>query len=85
MAHGGMPPPGAGPGLSPTSSSAAAAAGGGPGGPPGQLGDAELSVLDDAAHFRRICQQLAACPGQQANESELKVRQCLPGRLFLCS
>lgn len=32
-----------------------------------------MAVLDDASHFRRICAQLAACPGQQANEAELKV------------
>ena len=31
-------------------------------------------MLDDASHFRRICAQLEACPGQQANESELKER-----------
>ncbi len=30
-------------------------------------------VLDDETHFKRICTQLAACAGQQANETELKV------------
>lgn len=33
----------------------------------------KVMVLDDETHFRRICTQLAACAGQQANESELKV------------
>lgn len=33
----------------------------------------QVAVLDDASHFRRICAQLEDCPGQQANESELKV------------
>ena len=37
------------------------------------LGDDEVAVLDDASHFRRICARLAACAGQQANETELKV------------
>ena len=39
-----------------------------------QLGEDEVAVLDDATHFRRICAQLEACPGLQANEAELKVR-----------
>ncbi|KAL4440566.1 hypothetical protein ABPG75_003567 [Micractinium tetrahymenae] len=37
------------------------------------LGEDEVMVLDDETHFRRICTQLAACSGQQANETELKV------------
>lgn len=41
------------------------------------------AVLDHSAHFQRICAQLAACPGQQANESELKVGgQPSPGVAF---
>ena len=42
----------------------------------------QVAVLDDASHFRRICVQLEACPGQQANEGELKVggRGALPRR-----
>ena len=43
---------------------------------PGQqaaLGEEELAVLDDRSHFARVCAQLAACAGQQADESQLKV------------
>lgn len=33
----------------------------------------QVMVLDDETHFKRVCTQLAACAGQQANETELKV------------
>ncbi|KAL4856311.1 Purple acid phosphatase 18 [Chlorella vulgaris] len=41
---------------------------------PGQiaLGEAEMAVLDDTTHFTRVCARLAACAGQQADETQLK-------------
>jgi hypothetical protein len=49
--------------------------GGGGGGQP--LGEAELAVLDDCTQFERICAQLQACAGGQADEAQLKVGQAL--------
>ena len=39
------------------------------------LGSGVLGMLDDAAHFRRICERLAGLDGRSAREAELKARK----------